>query len=497
MTSLMTALGIIRSAGAELCRPWPRHILATSDWRRLAASLAGDHLALIALWADTTHVHALFFDATDIVIVPVSAAVEAGLYPALSPHRPGAAWFERAIKDLWGHTAEGGTDGRAWLDHGHWPLSLPLSPRPGPPPHPVEPPVFLGEPEDGRMRAPIGPVWGHIEAAAHLRLTLHHGHVTAAECLLGYGHKGTLALMRGKSPRAAARFAARLAGDMTVAHGLAFATATEAALDLAVPPRAIALRASMAEIERIMGHLAILSAVATAAGFPAVSLRCGQAREILARAVGAVFGHRLMMDAVIPGGLAGDIAAEDTAVLTRALAAVADALPGLQHAFGSAALAGRLDGLGVTARSQAEAFAAGGVVGRAAGRVFDARFFTVDFQRVETEADGDAGSRCRLRLREIVADMRAATTRLAALPDGPVAVPLPNASGEGIGFAESARGDVWYWLRLDHGQIAAIFPRDPGWALWPLLEQALRGAAYEDVGLIRASFGLTESGMDL
>jgi Ni,Fe-hydrogenase III large subunit len=70
-------------------------------------------------------------------------------------------------------------------------------------------------------------------------------------------------------------------------------------------------------------------------------------------------------------------------------------------------------------------------------------------------------------------------------------------SGEGLACAESAHGDVWHWLRLDHGQIAAVFPRDPAWALWPLAEQAIQGAALEDVVAIRRSFGLTASGADL
>ncbi len=83
------------------------------------------------------------------------------------------------------------------------------------------------------------------------------------------------------------------------------------------------------------------------------------------------------------------------------------------------------------------------------------------------------------------------------MPAGPVSVALPQVSGEGIGCAESIRGDVWHWLRLDHGQIAAVFPRDPGWALWPLAEHILPYAYPEDVDLIRASFALPASAMDL
>ena len=494
----MSALDIIRSAGGELCRPWPRHILAVSDWQRMTAALPGDPLVLLALWADSSQVHALFFDEADIVVVPVSTAVQDGAYPALSPARPGAAWFERAIKDMWGHQATGGTDTRGWLDHGHWPMTHPLSPRPGPPPHPIEPPVFRDDPEDGRMRLPVGPVWGLVEDAAHLRMTVtRQNAVAAAETHLGYAHRGTLALMRGKSPRAAARFAARLAGDMTVAHATAFALAAEYALDVGVPPRAAALRTAMLETERIACHLSALGATAGEAGFATIHARCAIAREDLAQAAGVAFGHRLMMDAVIPGGLGLDITAEGAGTMTRALAAVAILLPDLRRAFERSALATRLAGLGRVTRAHVEAVAAGGLAGRATGRVFDARFFSMELQRTETAAAGDAAARSELRLREIGISAERLAAILAGLPAGPVSITLPSTSGEGIGFAESARGDIWCWLRLDHGQIASVFTRDPGWALWPLYEQALHGAAPDAVTLIHRSFDLSGPGMDL
>jgi Ni,Fe-hydrogenase III large subunit len=78
-----------------------------------------------------------------------------------------------------------------------------------------------------------------------------------------------------------------------------------------------------------------------------------------------------------------------------------------------------------------------------------------------------------------------------------VTVALPQESGEGIGSAEAARGDIWHWLRLDHGQIAACFLRDPGWALWSVAEAALVGANAEDADLIAASLALPASAMDL
>ena len=54
----------------------------------------------------------------------------------------------------------------------------------------------------------------------------------------------------GRAARPAARLAGRVSGDSTVAYALAFARAVEAALGLEAPPRAIWLRALMAELER-------------------------------------------------------------------------------------------------------------------------------------------------------------------------------------------------------------------------------------------------------
>ena len=135
------------------------------------------------------------------------------------------------VHDLWGHTATGGHDLRPWLDHGHWPHTMPLAPRPGPSAGSPEPPEFLSGSDDALMQLPLGPIHGAIGEPAHLRLTARDDRVLRAESRLGYAHKGTLLLLRGKSPRAAVRFAARLSADATVAHALAFAHAAEAASD--------------------------------------------------------------------------------------------------------------------------------------------------------------------------------------------------------------------------------------------------------------------------
>ncbi len=465
----------------------------------MAASLAADpSLSLVGLWADTTQVHALFLVEEEDTPLLASVPLEAGAYVALSPARPGAAWFERLIHDLWGHTATGGMDSRPWLDHGLWPHSAPLSPRPGAPPATAEPPEFLPPVEDGLFQLPIGPVMGRIDDAWHLRLTLRGETVERAEARLGYTHKGTLALMRGKPPRTAARFVARLGAEATVAHSLAFAHATEAALAVSAPPRAAVLRRMMLELERITVHLGDLGQVGDAVGAAGVAAACGEQRERVARELEVAFGHRLMMDCVVPGGIAADVGPEGMRAVRRGLGQLAKALPPLRRLLETSACLSRLAGLGVVDRNIVHAFAAGGVAGRASGRRFDARQLRDERSVTEpTDATGDAAARSRLQVVEIEASLRLLGRLLDTLPEGETSVALPMLSGEGIACAEAARGDVWHWLRLDHGQIAAAFPRDPGWALWPLAERAMRGAALEDIPAIQRSFGLTASGADL
>jgi Ni,Fe-hydrogenase III large subunit len=491
----------VRAITTVPCHPWDRHVLARSDWAATAAQLRDENLVLMGLWADTLQVHALFLDEATLTAIPVSTEVEAGSYPALSTARPGAMLFERMVNDLWGHVAEGGHDLRPWLDHGAWGQSAPMAVRPGPARRPYQPPDPLPSDDDPLMQLPLGPIWGRIEEAAHLRLTLGSAGIVAAESQLGFAHKGTLALVRGKAPRTAARFAARLSGDATVAHSVAFAAAVEAALDVAAPPRASALRIVMLEIERIAGHLDNLAEIGRLTDTVPLQTQCAFLRESLLRESAAVFGHRLMMDCVTPGGVGIDIADGGPELVLRVLGDIASHISLLRHLHDGTALAERLRGVGRTEATLVRSLGVGGVVGRAAGRQFDARTLAAGTASAAPRAivphDGDAAARQHLRISEIEDSLRLIGAALDALPPGPLTVTLPQISGEGIACAESIRGDVWHWLRIDHGQIASFFPRDPGWALWPLAEHVMRNAAAADVDLIRTSLALPASAMDL
>src|SRR5471030_2382909 len=125
--------------------------------------------------------------------------------------------------------------------------------------------------------------------------------------------------MHGATLENAAKLAGRTSGDSTVAYAFAFAQAAEAALQVKVPERAVYLRALMAELERLANHFGDIGAICNDASFSMMHAHCGILRERTLRVADACFGHRLMMDAIIPGGVTRDIAVDGAARLKELL----------------------------------------------------------------------------------------------------------------------------------------------------------------------------------
>jgi Ni,Fe-hydrogenase III large subunit len=439
----------------------------------------------IALWTDAEYAYALYQPGE-----LVAVALEGGAYPAL-PHL-GANWFQRLAHDLNGHTARGAADSRPAVNHGREPDGT------GPWPEFSMPEV------EGVHQVAVGPIHAGIIEPGHFRFSVLGERVLKLEARLGYAHKGTLGLIRGKSPRLAARYAARISGDATVAHSLAFAHAAEAALRLAPPPRAVYLRAVMAELERLANHTSDIGAMAGDAGFAFLDARFAYLRELICAACATAFGHRLMMDIVIPGGVAGDIAEGGAEAITAALEALLAELPGLTRVFEDyASLQDRVVSTGIVPPALAEAYHAGGYAGRASGQTHDSRLlpgyppYETYALYVPVEQDGDVAARIKIRLAEIPESIRLVRDMLASLPAGPLALALPLETGMGLGVAESFRGPVWHWLRLEAGSITDVFIADPSTLHWPLLEHAATTAILADFPLINKSINGSYSGVDL
>jgi Ni,Fe-hydrogenase III large subunit len=486
-------------------RPWPRYAVDAQTWDAIGEALGQGAGDLMSLWAEPGHVHLALRAAELATPAVVSIAVAGNAFPSIGRHHAPALRPERAIRDLYGITPTGLPDDRPWLDHGAWGIAAPLGART---PAPARDPAdyrFLPVHGHGLHQIPVGPVHAGIIEPGHFRFTANGETVARLEERLGYVHKGIDGLLAGAYLDQAGRIVARTSGDSTVALSFAFARAVEAALAVDVPPRAHVLRGIMAELERIANHVGDVGAVCNDAAFALLHAHCGLIRERVLAASDVAFGHRLMMDRIVPGGVAQDLTAEGRDALLEMLD---DALPRFAEVVcvydETPSLQDRTCTTGIVTPDLVQRWAAGGFVGRASGRAFDSRrdlayapYFGMDFTVPVFDA-GDVDARVLVRIREVEESARLLRHWLWSEVGGPVRAEVPSivAPCEGIAVAEAFRGDVLVWLRLAQGRVERAHVRDASVFQWPLLEAAIEGNIVADFPLCNKSFNCSYSGHD-
>src|SRR3954465_15093760 len=272
--------------------PWPRAVVDAPAWRFAAGELAAGRWSLLGLWGEPATVHMAVADVATAEIAVFSLECADGVYPSVGAQHPPALRLDRTINDLFGLSAEGLPDTRPWLDHDRWGVCFPLAGHIDVPEDPA-PYSFLPVEGGGMHQIAVGPVHAGIIEPGHFRFTASGETVVRLEQRLGYVHKGIDGLMSGASLARGVQLAGRVSGDSTVAYAYAFSRAAEVALDLAVPDRAVFLRALLAELERLANHLGDIGAICNDASFALMHAHCAMLREGVLRASGVAFGHRL------------------------------------------------------------------------------------------------------------------------------------------------------------------------------------------------------------
>ena len=465
---------------------WPSTTVDARAWSAAGERMRAGELSLVSLWGEPGLAHMAVMDAS---CKPSLLHLECRdkRFPSIGRLHAPAIRLERAMRDLARLEAEGAPDTRPWLRH-----AAPYS--------------FLPSEGEGLHQIPVGPVHAGIIEPGHFRFTANGETVVRLEERLGYVHKGIDALMAGAPIERAARLAARVSGDSTVAYGLAFARAIEDALGAQVPARGVWLRALAAELERLANHFGDIGAVCNDASFSIMHARCGLLREHVLRTAHACSGHRLMMDWVVPGGMRGDLAAGAMDRIASLLDLVARSFPPLVELYeNTASLKDRTVDTGILTADLAAQFAAGGYVGRASGRDFDARrapgyepYESLSFQVPMVNA-GDVNARVWIRIQEVEQSLGMIEHIVERLPAGPFHGVLPHsgAAREGAALVEGFRGDIFAWVRTTGAQIERCHLRDPSWFQWPLLEAAIEGNIVADFPLCNKSFNCSYSGHDL
>ena len=317
-----------------------------------AAQAAGRRM--VSLWGsderdrDTAQglaLHVAFDLVEGLACLTLPIAADRPVFPDLAPLFPGANRLQRAACDLLGLSVENG-DNRPWLRHANWPADYyPLR-------HDTPEQQFAAENEnyafltvegDGVHEVAVGPIHAGIIEPGHFRFTAMGERVLKLEERLGWKHKGVDRRFAGMALGEGVRLAGRISGDSTVAYAWAYSQAAETIACADMPPRALWLRALLLERERIGNHFGDLGYLANDVALAFGLMQFMRLKENWVRLNGQLFGHRFMMDCIVPGGVTVELdAAGAQAILdqcqqvehdVKRLKAIYDEHAGLQDRF--------------------------------------------------------------------------------------------------------------------------------------------------------------------
>jgi Ni,Fe-hydrogenase III large subunit len=283
--------------------------------------------------------------------------------------------------------------------------------------------------------------------------------------------------------------------------------AAEAATDCTIPARAAWLRALLLERERVANHLGDLGALGNDGGLAFGLAQFSRLREQWQRTSAAAFGHRLLMDRIVPGGVVVDPSPAGLAEVRAQCLAFHAEVNRLRSIYDEhAGLQDRFLTTGIVTPALATQLGLTGMAARASGWQRDLR---VDFPcppydqlavKAAMEIRGDVAARVAVRFDEIFESLRLIQAIVDGMPDGPVRADLTARPGPGfgLGWVEGWRGDVLVAVEVDvDGRLLRCHCHDPSWQNWPLLEHAVIGNIVPDFPLINKSFNLSYSGQDL
>lgn len=456
-------------------------------------------------------IYACYAKDSEYFIIKTHTPLEDPVFPSLTKKFVPAYRFERQMKSLMGVVPVGHPDPRPWIKHEDWaedayPLrksfdaAKPMSRIKGEY-------QFIKAEGEGVYEIPVGPVHAGIIEPGHFRFQAVGEDIINLEEKLGYVHKGIEKRFESMSWKEGARLAGRVSGDTTIAHSLAYCRALEAMSGCNPPERALWLRALFLERERIANHLGDIGAIANDAAFVFMLYQITLLKEKLLRTNYKFFGHRFMMDRVIPGGVAVDVNQDVKNEILSEMEWLSEEFERLIVIYDeNSSLDDRLRNTGVLTPDKAKELCVVGFVARASGQGMDCRIqnpfppYDRIIPKMTVLNSGDVHARGWVRIEEIRDSIRLIRQILNSLPEGEFACDFYPPSPDKAGFAvvEGWRGEIVYWVQSgQNGGINRCMVRDPSSVNWLALEQAIHGNIVPDFPICNKSFNQSYSGHDL
>ena len=396
------------------------------------------------------------------------------------------------------------------------------------------------EPGDGDLLINLGAGHPSGHGMLRLRLTLEGDRIVTADPVIGYVHRGAEKLFEARDYRQIIVLANRHDWLGAFASELGVVLAAERLAGIEVPPRGVWARTLLAELNRVLSHLAFLGSyppelaggaageagqAGGAAGAAGRQERrrptgaaeaagaAGRARELLQSIMEEISGGRMhyMFNRVgglkeeLPEGWLGRVgaaAAEVRADLPRIGAIVRD----------SERFRSRTRDVGVLTGEQVRQFGVSGPAARASGVDFDLRRDEpylaygelAGTLRVVIRGDGDCLARFECLLDQVAVSLDladACASRLASLPPGPLSARIPKVlkipEGHTYAWTEGPLGLNGYYLVSRGGKTPwRLKVRSASFSNVQVLGELLPGHRVADLSPILGSMFFVVGDMD-
>jgi NADH-quinone oxidoreductase subunit D len=397
---------------------------------------------------------------------------------------------------------------------------------------------------DGDLLINLGAGHPSGHGMLRLRLTLEGDRIVTADPVIGYVHRGAEKLFEARDYRQIIVLANRHDWLGAFASELGVVLAAERLAGIEVPPRGVWARTLLAELNRVLSHLAFLgsyppelagdaagepgaagvagagaaaeaagAAEVEAAGAAEAAEAAGRARELLQSIMEEISGGRMhyMFNRVgglkeeLPEGWLGRVgaaAAEVRADLPRIGAIVRD----------SERFRSRTRDVGVLTGEQVRQFGVSGPAARASGVDFDLRRDEpylaygelAGTLRVVSRGEGDCLARFECLLDQVAVSLDladACASRLASLPPGPLSARIPKVlkipEGHTYAWTEGPLGLNGYYLVSRGGKTPwRLKVRSASFSNVQVLGELLPGHRVADLSPILGSMFFVVGDMD-
>jgi NADH-quinone oxidoreductase subunit D/NADH-quinone oxidoreductase subunit C/D len=306
----------------------------------------------------------------------------------------------------------------------------------------------------------IGPQHPSTHGVFRMVVKLDGETVLALKPVMGYLHRNHEKIGERNTFLQNMPFTDRLDYFCSMSNNFGYALAVEKLMGIKAPERTEYIRVMMAELTRIVNHVATIGFLLNDLGaYFTPILYAFEERELILDIFEAVSGSRMMCNYFRFGGVARDL---PEGILERVRELVHDRLPRKideldLYLTNNEIVRHRAEGVGVLTPDDAIAYSTTGPLLRASGVPYDLRradpysiYDRFDFD-VAVRYHGDVYDRYLVRLDEIRQSIRILQQVIRDIPEGPIQEGKPQyqvrvPAGESYGRVEGPKGELGYYV---------------------------------------------------